>query len=1067
MTDAAERSIGDQASGLPEEGIRLPTRDEAARAAIVDLCTHWPNRVRRSLRSVPAKEVRAIWGGGIRVEKLSERALSDGLLRAARDEHWLKHVLNPVWGDCHGPFINAVLSCVIRWLDPGTHVIAPAAWEWLALRFEPTLNELAFALRRVNQRLGPPGGWNTLSLPKQLVSRTSKGQQVLTPPPWSPRTLELVADPSELAMELLSLPHDQPAIDIIRGGRLQDLGLLLETSGNDKGYSAHLAYLSGNADRALELLDEEQLRPSDELDFARSVALRALIFFQRDDPQGCLDVLMRLREVRDTNLLHWPTWYTLRGLAYLAVGRWRDGALAFLEDGGGSREHALLPIRLATEALRQGGVSPGPLCLSTIANTSCSHAERVACFKEVRSLVAQQSLSSTERPAASIGDEHADDRSPEVNEEVRPDTALDSVSSPPAPTPDSATEQLTKDDVASRPESDASEAPSPPWKVRSHALQLLEETLETHAAVKERYKAAVDGDKLDALEALRQELLQTKDRVAAAVLSVQKELGSDATQLPEFVTAAEGRLKWLQKADELYGLRDLRTREKLDRQRTALAAQCRELGIDVPDALYSASTEEDVAAVQLALAPTLRLETAYVSLRNGADLRSNAELQSLAVAQRVDLYKRLGSPDTIPPCRPDTLLAAWLHDDKTWLQDDSVRSEATRILRQMVDSQSSLPQQAWAFWRSIWGPNSGPALDTLGPAALASTIERDHVTARDFFSAFDGISDLPAPLALLRALHAARHLPDSERVAKTSALLRRFPDSNTAKQALLDALLAAHRWGEALLLASIGSRQGWLTSTTYEHRDALFACILRTPPGLLDEPVFAEVLTEPVTFLENALDVVLLFSCAARHNLETLHFEVLYGSAGLVKQASDLWPATMHFLGAAITNLPACRAEMLTVSRAMEAHSSFRHDLQRVSAYSGWRFGKDYQRGFNEILNAAFSDIAAGRPAPQRDPDDIIALISDTHRLPTVEGGGKAAMQSYLVDQLNRLNSLAAATEMFSSWQAYEHAASRRLALPTERDRITSAFGSRAVSTLLRDEFNRLLRYCSEDPSLA
>jgi hypothetical protein len=1062
----------------PHEGegervsIPLLNSFDADSALVTDLCVRHTAQIRTYVQSLPMS-IRSFWGGGFRAEKATANSLARGLRPASLKHRWIYEECLLLWKLEHEPLSASIRSAAIRGNFVDHRRLNDAAVNWLALRYQPALADLAAAmhfLRVKEPLLCPWSTWDSVSLRLRDTVLADGGQRILAAPVSSPLAPQLRRAARELAMELLRVPSDPDTVAAIRSGDSASL-VNIETADTEVDRAtmnrALRRFLAGELDGAVAELSSF---PDDgDIGSAWGFAIEMLVHFARGEMEDCAGVFSRfITSKMPREFYTWPTWYTLGGIALLETGSWAQAAHTFLMRGGGSCELAIAPVQLCAEALAAGGVESGPLMCAAIARGWATSKQRQGCAVELEELLALRRAVSVPPRYEAPGDDRnggTTGESEALGEDIE-DGAEQSVVEIEDDASDEIDEAAALDKrgplrktsavLIEPPAASTSMPPSEPDPAdlltgsAAEELRRLREAFHQLAGVKERRMAAVAREDADEESALQTEQTRLKEEVDVAERAVRGQLGPLAAGLPPLPVPIEERLRWLQAAARCFIQREGETRERLERRRDALAEDCRGLGVTVPPTLLAATTLKELGAAEEALAPVLRIERAYLHLRESGDTGAPPELRVFGAADRAALYQRLASEGGVA-WPPERLLRVWIADQASWPNPEVVRRAIAPLFRALVEASANLPAGAWPFWARLWGEGAGRALAELDAYALADVLETDPASCESLRAALVGATDLPAPMERIFALRDAERTAPGERLKALVAVSRRYRSWAPARRSLVEATLNAGLWGEALMLARVGVHQGWLVEVDRRYRDAFFWCLLRHPGRLSDE-VMAEF-QNASDLLDDEFDLLLLLAGAARHGL---YEEIPYWTRSLLEPTQRRWPASTGLLRAAIEAPERIAPERQIAAQARQAQAEFEKGQQKPQLYTNWSPSRDYLRHFTETLARFHTAVERGQPAPDEDPEAIINETATEYGLKVAEGKARQAMRLHLIGQIQCLAKLAEAVRTFSSWSALEDAIAREESLSDELARLTVLAHKRPILSALREQLEKV-----------
>ncbi len=269
----------------------------------------------------------------------------------------------------------------------------------------------------------------------------------------------------------------------------------------------------------------------------------------------------------------------------------------------------------------------------------------------------------------------------------------------------------------------------------------------------------------------------------------------------------------------------------------------------------------------------------------------------------------------------------------------------------------------------------------------------------------DKLDLLPAAMQGRIRRRRASSLRGEARVRELAALMRELPVESGVLETLLEALLSEGRSAEALLLASVGARRGWLEGAgTLPKRVAIDALLDATERG--DTELIAELLLADIGWLTSSDEEVALLAWLLRRGAD------LEPEGGFADALIDLRYRASSRLDAAERRFPGLmrrvfRADGQAVDgTARDALEELDRDFEKPSCYSNWAEARRYQDYFRQRIEAVLATTPVGRIDAM--PEELIDEARTESNLMVVEGDARNAMRRFLANQLDRLETLRA-----------------------------------------------------------
>jgi hypothetical protein len=929
------------------------------------------------------------------------KSFRSGLAHAMREDDSARNIIFGLWGGKRGAVISAVESAFGWWGD------RPEKWEWLAIRFQPSLIEVVVALNELGHNS------DTVEVPTSWLSVDEEG---LCPPPEHQQGMldHIESALPETALELVGFHPErreisQSDVELIHRGRYGEVGHSTVQSVPHVGI---LCFLFANMwEEASDAL--ESWTPNESIDFARKIGLDAIVNLHA----GRVTEALRLvdtelcENVEKEQLTDWPSWSLIRGLARWQHERDPSAADAFLREDSVLRGRSVLPVRLAIDVLKGCGCEP-PGMLRRIGEAEYVTPAKRRQAHDVLTRARRRNLlepmkregKAASRPAGrnvELGDLCV--KSEEGSAQELSDGGREA-------TRDSSAGEVSEDGSARIPTAFDGELDTGEEHTLEQLQVALYETVESHSALEREMK---EGD-LSNLAELSTEATATQKRAKEYCQQLTDfDLPEQIDALLEMAglwsaseieSAAEALAGWARQRQEA---RKEHLRERCEK----LLEKCDTHGISPPDELAEPKSLEDLARIESRYEGVFESERIAQQLSSGdGDIDSLAEravtLPPHAVARLADTLVGELQQHSV------TVRLVGLLDalDVEKLDSESWQEFVAKTLFGLSANESRFPEGIWGVTTKLV-PDAGRFFEQheLGEALASIPLDKFHLPA--FCDAFDGV-DLPRQLMVRQELGDAIALPASERVKALACV-----NTSTADEL---SFLLTHQFrslielgdvSAAFYLATLASRAVQLDVDPALVEDltlrVLFEQLKSSTANdfVLEKLMQPEWVTPSVPNIINLLVLGVLSRANVQSTAHSFHF-VRHRYHNQLSEAGRAFPSVVGRLQH-LLNLPAgVNLDWTGLERirsdAEKALEELNYALDKGQILGGW---EKYQRYFSKELGAARDRILEGGECP---PIDAARLIDDASQLRRQEpdGGERRRMVSIIEQQRERLQAL-------------------------------------------------------------
>jgi tetratricopeptide (TPR) repeat protein len=804
----------------------------------------------------------------------------------------------------------------------------------------------------------------------------------------------------ESALELIGFYVDCADITscLAAGNRLQAAELLEEARGEEELHAACLLrFVEGDEEGTRRILSELPTR--DEMQRARKIGFQVLLALKNEEPSEALKLLetdLPQHVTSDEIVRLWPTWSLLLGYAQYLQGDPRKAAKSFVTIGSISRGGSILPVQLAVHCLIEVGEDTPDEAHDVIqkgwATKGSFQRAAAAIEKAVRS-----GPSTNAGPSAQETD---------GGHEVKSDADGD------AP---QVKQQAQGEEEGSEPAH--SEVP---------AMEALAKAVRAYIEAFAKVRTDAGDLDLDALKRATEELDRLRAAVEASDLSLRKALGSRGKVVPvlskQQLATPKAAAEYLDAAQRALALAIAAESTEVRRSVQDLERRYRRAGVEVPPELATLRTREELEQFDLERGADLRTEEICRDLWQ----RPSAfeVLEGASAADRGRVYAKLIDRGWLGLGRYE-FLAAVIDDEEALTIDraEGLRVLTSLLLNALVENEP-LPAGTWAMLRSLCDGNLSAHLSSSGVPSLLdgrSPVDLDREGLCLVLSSEEG--DLPSPLGDLVELACALDQPTQDGVRRIARIVKRRHGDPVVLNALFQGVVQQEMWGEALFLASIGARKGWLDVKKEDLKDIVFRAVLELNDIEGDGDDLVEQLRRPEYLIESAEDCVAGVFLAAQISSEDLFYGTMYSDHEKWNQAIALYPQILDRLGQAISTGETGSADgdpkYDEVAEAYTDWRGFQHDLQRKRVLSNWTGSEDLQNEFRKKLLTLANGIVKGKRvqdvATAVFVEEMIKSVEKRGGGPRIEGKGRQVARQFLVRQLARLERVSSAAERYGA----------------------------------------------------
>jgi hypothetical protein len=224
---------------------------------------------------------------------------------------------------------------------------------------------------------------------------------------------------------------------------------------------------------------------------------------------------------------------------------------------------------------------------------------------------------------------------------------------------------------------------------------------------------------------------------------------------------------------------------------------------------------------------------------------------------------------------------------------------------------------------------------------------------------------------------------------------------------LLHVLAVRKKFGEALYLAFLGNRMGWLRMEERVLREIALEAFIRS----LDEDsahleFFAEQLASWASTESDEETLALLVYLLAQMRADDALVNVRY-QAPAFESALQRFPELFGFLLADRNVSVDESIEGASVARARTSLREFEHGQKKRSCYSNWTPAERYQEGLRGFLEKQLREVRRGTLLAPVNVEAVIDNVQSRFNLARARGDARKAMVRHLEKQLNRLRDVA------------------------------------------------------------
>ncbi|WP_437980756.1 hypothetical protein [Sorangium sp. So ce117] len=551
----------------------------------------------------------------------------------------------------------------------------------------------------------------------------------------------------------------------------------------------------------------------------------------------------------------------------------------------------------------------------------------------------------------------------------------------------------------------AGAAPSQP---PSDSLARLHGALARYRETKSSCASLLEHGRHEALAAAALIAAQARHHVLARLADIEHELAPYDLRLPAFqesqiATEADVQDTVDQVAALLREATAIEAR-RLEKEVARFRAEFDGLGLDPPPELTAITSREALAQFSAAWSELLVEERAFREVLSEPEATPRA-LGAIPPHSRLRVYSRIAS------VRASRAQAAALRC--LCLDEPAVAAAPTAALQLscqlaglLLDEGVPVPLEAW---QTIARLSPGDVVDTLANTGLLDRVGRaPELLVNDTeLQQILSTHRVRLPAGLRRALERLEMatLPPEQQVRRLAALALEPDADDWNLEALVNQLVQAGQFREALLLAVLLVRLGRTIAPTGPVKRALLLVLIESAADRASVDIARVLIDDGLWLTHSNDDLVVLLYLAARTGTREWYDMARYTRQAAFESASLIRPALVHHLESEI--LTDSQPEEHTARRdqlaqARQALADWDHDIQKRSCYSGWDFyATKYQVVFRARLTEAMSRIEDRQPVQLLSAEELLKEASQG--LPVVEGDGRKAMLQYLEKQIDRL----------------------------------------------------------------
>lgn len=851
---------------------------------------------------------------------------------------------------------------------------APEALSWLGWWSQPRASDLVFLAQDLLDEPLPEGlRWTEAGDDRVLVSGASP-HAFLERAEREPLALAVDATRAWVA-PIASSPEAREALEAGDHGRAME-ALLSHEDSSARIAGAHLAAWSGDDDLVGRALERLARLPSAQAVCHALAVSRALASAQRQELETLVTQSMPLPDA-------------LRAIGLEAIGRGGEAVRLLVRE---QRDHDWLGVSslaLACAILDRHDVALPESATFVVARGWAQSSERARARLAIEGLpgLAAMRQHSTTRDAATPGD------APTGPTQVSAESASSELGGRPIDIGQASVGvdyELTGGDPDREPRAVAVEEQHES-AVEAGLRPLLGELIAANQLV-ERAQAIQDFASLQQHAATA---AVAKSRSQEEIRRFADAIGHDLPALPAIRTEADAAA-YLRSVSMAH-----RSAAAAQREQALAAAttEFREAGEALPDDVADAPTASEVRQRLEHHRPRLLAVRFESRARQGA--RIPDELRgAVAPARRLDILLAAGSALPVGPW------VSLLSDDADAIGDDRSRALDAVVARARAELEAgtAIPAALWALAHRIDNRRLAEAAARL--LSSFSDVEPSRAALSEL-SALVGVESLPAALRISLHLDVLSPLEPGRRARELARFAIENPDDLRVALALCESLLAVGR-----------PEQAWLVMDTYVRRDLHISRPRGWGEGmrmLLVERMDAS--DSPTSLLEQVLDwrswvqdeddLTVFFYLAVRLGRGR---EVTYGFPQLSESLRAMRPELVRsWIEPSLERRPSLLADDVIMRRWRAGHQAvveWDAAIQKPSCYAAWGHARDYQVHFRAWLEERLSEGLTGADAAAVSPGDVIDAIRQRHSLPTALRSAADNMETYLAEQLGRIEAM-------------------------------------------------------------
>jgi hypothetical protein len=511
-----------------------------------------------------------------------------------------------------------------------------------------------------------------------------------------------------------------------------------------------------------------------------------------------------------------------------------------------------------------------------------------------------------------------------------------------------------------------------------------------------------NGD-LDRAQVEMQAAIEGRDELRERYASLLKRDDVRAARLddeiPHSAFTADGGNAWLARIREGLLASEAHHLTMACKRRDDLAARLRQLRLDVPYDLRTATALDDLTALCAREEERVRIETTWQALIRDRDLDAFGEQPPALRRQHLD--RLLDQSE-----HAHLALAVFVADRE--VRAACPLDRLVPLLVHLIKCKEALPQGTWSALRERAGAAFAGLLDNHRVAETIADADDDAACISELEMELRR-AEPPADHAFADWLaeRNARRLAPAERlgVAAASARSLHRPVWITMVIATLAEL---GRHAEAVLVATAALRQARLDESALETTRAAFLHLLIEATGREStHTILKSILASPAELVDEVDGFVIVLYVATLVSpdlVDTLVYRDPTKTDTALKKYPFLVGKWLLMTKGGMQSRDAIVVEGHRLAECRQEYTRWRHDLERRSLYAGWPSAQEYQVHMVALLRERFAELCAdGHLDVTPDVDEVLSNIQQRHALPLAVGPARRNMLAYLETQFERL----------------------------------------------------------------